>query len=79
MFISYLLLLLLSHFVVGIMCAFYFLMMIHLENKKYQSNEPIWSNENRMVFGRIVLQGYVSLIIILVVHSTIDNNESDYD
>lgn len=74
----YLLLLILSHFVVGLLCAFYFLYQVHLENIKYGHDEEIWSKENEKVFKRIILFGYVSLIIILIANSIYDDY-SDYD
>ena len=74
----YLLLLILSHFVVGLLCAFYFLYQVHLENIEYGLDEKIWSEENQKVFTRIILFGYASFIIIIVARSIYDDY-SDYD
>lgn len=69
MLLQLILLLVIIHFLVGILCALYFIWQIHLENKKYGTVEKIWTRENIKVLNRIVLYGYVSVFVIVAVEA----------
>ena len=74
MIISYLLLIVLTHFVVGLLCVFYFLWMAHRENIEYNKNEKLLSSENLKVSTKIFLYGFASLLIIIAIHDLDDRN-----